>query len=111
MGVASLSDHGPLTLSLGAPLHALIARCWRLYARLLTYEDILTEIEGTIQHCLEANDAPEVGVPILWEALKAVMRGKFIPIAARFNRARWMKHQQLEDDIRSMEASHGRSGH
>ncbi|KAJ1186039.1 hypothetical protein NDU88_002824 [Pleurodeles waltl] len=53
---------------------------------------------------------PEVGVSVLWEALKAVVRGQFIAIAARLNRARRMKRQQLEDDIRSLEASHGRSG-
>ncbi|KAJ1096193.1 hypothetical protein NDU88_001337 [Pleurodeles waltl] len=58
MGVASRSDHAPLTLSLAAPLHASVARCWHLNERLLTYEEMLTEIDGTIQHYLEANDTP-----------------------------------------------------
>ncbi|KAJ1117968.1 hypothetical protein NDU88_006163 [Pleurodeles waltl] len=44
MGVASLSDHAPLTLSLASPSHAWVAKCWRLNARLLTYEDILIEM-------------------------------------------------------------------
>ncbi|KAJ1115168.1 hypothetical protein NDU88_003394 [Pleurodeles waltl] len=91
-------------------LHALVAKCWRLNERLLTYEDILMEIERTMRHYLEANDNPEVGVAVFWEALKAVVRGQFIVIAARLNRSRWTKCQQLEDDIWSLEASHGRSG-
>ncbi|KAJ1156642.1 hypothetical protein NDU88_009360 [Pleurodeles waltl] len=60
LGVASLLDHVLLMLSLAFPLHASVAKCWRLNARLLTYEDILMEIEGTIRNYLEANDAPEV---------------------------------------------------
>ncbi|KAJ1152766.1 hypothetical protein NDU88_005541 [Pleurodeles waltl] len=93
LGVAYLSYHPLLTLSLAFPLHASVAKCWRLNARLLAYEDILTEIEGMIRHYLEANDAPEVGVAVLWEAQKAVVRDQFIAIAARLNRAWRTKHQ------------------
>ncbi|KAJ1191235.1 hypothetical protein NDU88_000551 [Pleurodeles waltl] len=84
---------------------------WHLNTKLLTYKDILTEIEVTIRQYLEANDTPEVSVAILWEALKAVVRGQFIVIAARLYKAQRTKRQQLEDDnIRTMEATHGRSG-
>ncbi|KAJ1090851.1 hypothetical protein NDU88_003979 [Pleurodeles waltl] len=108
--MASRTDHSPLTLSLAAPSHDSVAKSLRLNARLLTYEDILDETEGTIRHYLEPNDIPGVGMLLLWEALKAVVRGQFISIAARFIRARRMKCQQLENDIRSLEASHGSSG-
>ncbi|KAJ1083195.1 hypothetical protein NDU88_003355 [Pleurodeles waltl] len=49
-------------------------------------------------------------VATLWETVKAVIRGHFIGIAARFNKAWRTKRQQLEDDIRLLEATHGRSG-
>ncbi|KAJ1189825.1 hypothetical protein NDU88_006567 [Pleurodeles waltl] len=96
-------------LSLALPPHAPVAKCWRLNARLLTYKDILAEIEATITQFLEPNDAPEVTVATLWEALKAVVRGQFTAIAARVNKARQTKRQQLEDDIRTLEATYGRS--
>ncbi|KAJ1106246.1 hypothetical protein NDU88_003649 [Pleurodeles waltl] len=46
-------------LSLALELYAPVAKCWPLNARLLTYKDILKEIEVTISHYLQENDTPE----------------------------------------------------
>ncbi|KAJ1155596.1 hypothetical protein NDU88_008325 [Pleurodeles waltl] len=103
-----VARHAPLTLSLAFPPHAPAAKRWRLKTRLLTYNDILTEIEDTIIHYLEVNDNPKVSVATLWENIKAVIRGQFT--VARLNNAQRIKHQQLEDDIRNLETTYGRTG-
>ncbi|KAJ1119870.1 hypothetical protein NDU88_008054 [Pleurodeles waltl] len=95
---------------LAFPPHAPIAKCWRLNTRLLAYKGIIAETEVAITQYLEANDTPEVRAATLWEALKAVIRGQFIAMAARLNNARWTKWQQLEDEIRTLEATHSQSG-
>ncbi|KAJ1082874.1 hypothetical protein NDU88_003037 [Pleurodeles waltl] len=97
-------------LSLAFPLHAPIAKCWRLNTRLLAYKDILAESDVAITQYLEANESPEVSAATLWEPLKAVIRWKFIAIVARLNKVRQTKRQQLEDEIRTLEATHSRSG-
>ncbi|KAJ1208912.1 hypothetical protein NDU88_004294 [Pleurodeles waltl] len=95
---------------LALSLHVPDAKRWRRNTRLLTYKDTLAEIEDTIKRYLDTNDSPEVSVATLWETLKAVIRRQFIVIAARLNRARWEKCHQLEDDIRSLKVTHGRTG-
>ncbi|KAJ1163977.1 hypothetical protein NDU88_004424 [Pleurodeles waltl] len=110
IGVASLSDHAPLRLSLAFPPHAPIAKCWCLNTGLLAYKDTLAEIEVAITQYLLANDTPEVSAATLWEALKAVIRGQFIATSARLNKARQIKWQQLEDQIRTLETTHSVSG-
>ncbi|KAJ1167697.1 hypothetical protein NDU88_008086 [Pleurodeles waltl] len=71
----------------------------------------LAETEDTIKHYLDKNDTPQVSVATLWKTLKAVIRGHGIAIAVSLNKARREKRQQLEDDIRSLEVTHGRTGY
>ncbi|KAJ1167897.1 hypothetical protein NDU88_008282 [Pleurodeles waltl] len=71
----------------------------------------LAETEDTIKHYLDTNDTPEVSVATLWKTLKAVIRGHGIAIAVSLNKARREKRQQLEDDIRSLDVTHGRTGY
>ncbi|KAJ1090835.1 hypothetical protein NDU88_003963 [Pleurodeles waltl] len=73
------------------------------------YKDTLAETEVAITQYLVANDTPEVSAATLWEALKAVIRGQIIAIVARLNKARRTKRQQLEDEIRTLEATHNGS--
>ncbi|KAJ1175287.1 hypothetical protein NDU88_000575 [Pleurodeles waltl] len=110
IGVALISDHSPLTLSLTLSAHKPGRRQWRLNTRLLAYEDTLTEIKDTVSHFLAENDTPDTSIVTFWETLKVVVRGQFIAIAGRQNALRRDKRQQLEDDIRALEETHGQSG-
>ncbi|KAJ1107800.1 hypothetical protein NDU88_005189 [Pleurodeles waltl] len=78
--------------------------------RLLAYEDISAEIGATIAHFLATNDTPTTSIMTLWEALKTVIRDQVIAIAARLNIIRCEKRQQLEVDIRALEATNSRTG-
>ncbi|KAJ1117428.1 hypothetical protein NDU88_005628 [Pleurodeles waltl] len=105
IGVASISDHSPLTLSVMLPAYKPSRLQWRLNTRLITYEDTLAEIRDTISHFLTMNDTPTINIATLWETLKAVVRGQFIVIAERQNAIRCDEHQQLEDDMRALEVT------
>ena len=53
---------------------------WRLNNMLLNNQCITEEIKGEIKKYLEANDKKDKTLQHLWDAAKAVLRGKFIAI-------------------------------
>ena len=55
---------------------------WRLHNTLLNNEVITEEIKGEIKKYLETNDNGDRTTQNLWDAAKAVRRGRFIAIQA-----------------------------
>ncbi|KAJ1117584.1 hypothetical protein NDU88_005782 [Pleurodeles waltl] len=110
IGVASISDHSLLMLSLALSTYTPCRRHWHLNIRLLTYEDILAEIKATISHFLIINDTPMTNITTFWETFKAVIRGQFIAMAARLNVACHNTRQQLGDDIKALEVAIRQAG-
>ena len=55
---------------------------WRLKNTLLNNQVITTEIKEEIKKYLETNDNENTTTQNLWNAAKAVLRGKFIAIKA-----------------------------
>ena len=53
---------------------------WRLNNTLLNNQEITEEIKEEIKKCLEINDNENTMTQNLWDAEKAVLRGKFIAI-------------------------------
>ena len=53
---------------------------WRLNSTLLNNQEITEEIKEEIKKYLETNDNENMTTPNLWDAAKAVLRGKFIAI-------------------------------
>ena len=53
---------------------------WRLNNTLLNNQEITEEIKEEIQNYLESNDNEYTMTQYLWDAAKAVLRGKFIAI-------------------------------
>ena len=53
---------------------------WRLNNTLLNSQEIIEEIKEEIKRYLEANDNENTTIQNLWDAAKAVLRGKFIAI-------------------------------
>ena len=53
---------------------------WRLNNTLLNNQEITEEIKEEIKKYLEANDNENTTTQNLWDAAKAVLRGKFIAI-------------------------------
>ena len=55
---------------------------WRLNNTLLNNQEITKEIKEEIKKYLETNDNENMMIQNLWDAAKAVLRGKFIAIRA-----------------------------
>ena len=61
---------------------------WRLNNTLLNNQEITEEIKEEIKKYLETHDNENTTKPILWDAAKAVLRGKFIAIQS------YLKHNK-----------------
>ena len=59
-----------------------ITNTWRLNNALLNNQEITEEIKEEIKKYLETNDNEHTTIQNLWDATKAVLRGKFIAILA-----------------------------
>ena len=59
---------------------------WRLNNRLLNNQWITEEIKEVIKKYLEANDNKDMTLQNLWDAAKAVLKGKFIAIQAHLRK-------------------------
>ena len=54
-----------------------ITNTWRLNNTLLNNQEITEEIKGEIKKYLETNDNENTTTQNLWDAAKAILRGKF----------------------------------
>lgn len=81
IGTIDLSDHAPIYLSVDFNLR-FKKNAWKLNSSLLNDLSIKAQIKSEISLFLEFNDNGEVSPPILWDALKAVLRGKTIAISS-----------------------------
>lgn len=80
-----LSDHSPVSLSL------LLGRkkrktLWRFNSSILNDEKILGKIKREIIEVLEMNMSDDTSPAILWDTLKAVMRGKLISLTSHLKK-------------------------
>ena len=91
IGTMDLSDHCPvyLNISMGGERKQTL---WRLNSSLLNGQ-MREDIEKDIQEYLEQNDNGEVSPSVLWDACKAVIRGKLI---ARATYKKKMSQQRLK---------------
>lgn len=87
MGPNTLSDHGPIYISIRLN-NKRRSTLWRLNSNILNKLDIRDKLKREINLYLENNDNQEVTPPIIWDALKAVIRGKIISITSYEKRIR-----------------------
>ena len=59
---------------------------WRLNSNILNNTGIKDKLKHEIKLYLDQNDNEEVTPPILWDALKAVIRGRIISITSYWAR-------------------------
>ena len=76
---------------------------WRLHNTLLNNEVITEEIKGEIKKYLETNDNGDTITQNLWDAAKAVLRGKFIAIQASLKKQETFQINNLTLQVRQLE--------
>ena len=100
-----MSDHSAvyLTVNLTARRKNTV---WRLNVGLLNNKDLVKEIKGDITRYREQNENGEVNPNILWDALKAVIRGKLIEQTAQLKRTKQELYQNLTGQLKEFEKQH-----
>ena len=101
IGVMDLSDHSPVYLNLDIK-NKTNSFSWRLNPSILK-EPARQEIQREIQTYLTEIDNGEVSPSILWDACKAVIRGKIIARLTLQKKLRQEKLNKLEQELNRLE--------
>ena len=78
---------------------------WRLNNTLLNNQEITEEIKEGIKKYLETNDNKNTIIQNLWDAAKAVLRGKFIAIQAYLKKQEKSQINNLTLHLKELELS------
>lgn len=102
IGTSTLSDHEPvyLSLNLGDKVKTTL---WKLNASILNDVEIKNKLKVEIESYIEYNDNEEVSPVILWDALKAVLRGRIIAISSMVKKRKKQKLLDLEKKLKELQ--------
>ena len=76
---------------------------WRLNSTLLNNQEITEEIKEEIKKYLETNDNGDTTTQNLWDAAKAVLRGKFIAIQSYLKKQETSQINNLTLHLKQLE--------
>lgn len=105
IGVSDVSDHSGVYLK----IHLNNKRkntAWRLNEGILNNKRLVEEFKGEIIRYREENDNVETDPAILWDALRAVLRGRLISYTAFAKKIRLETYQQQIEKLKELEQQH-----
>lgn len=108
MGTIDISDHAPIYLSVNLNLPPKIIT-WKLNSSILKDNKVKEQIKKEIQDFLDINDDGVVSPSILWDTLKAVIRGKIIAITSYKKKTKNEKMENLQKKLKELENKHKQS--
>ena len=76
---------------------------WRLKNMFLNNEKVAAEIKGEIKKFLETNDNENMKTQNLWDAAKAVLRGKFIAVQSDLKKQEKHRIDNLTVHLKQLE--------
>lgn len=76
---------------------------WKLNSNILNDSKILERLKEDIRDYLDLNDSGEVSPAILWDTLKAVMRGKIISITSYMKKLEGQKLADLQGKLKKLQ--------
>lgn len=97
IGTRDILDHSPIYLQLHLDTRPK-QTIWRLNTSLLHNKSVVQQIKSEIKTFLELNNNGEVNTNILWDTLKAVIRGKFISLSSVIKKEREGNLRRLENE-------------
>ncbi|KAJ1097865.1 hypothetical protein NDU88_002981 [Pleurodeles waltl] len=95
-----------ISTTLRLPLRPPQSCLWCLHPKLLANEPTAKEIRNTIPAYLTINNNPHTSMALVWDILKAVVRGAFIEAATKQNKDRQDKRTTLDGQVRALENTH-----
>lgn len=105
IGSMDLSDHAPIYITLNlenSPRNT----TWRFNSSLLNDPSFKKQMSVEIQMYIEDNVTEDVSPPIVWDAAKAVLRGKIIAAASLKKKKRQKKLLDLQNELKLLENKH-----
>lgn len=99
------SDHAPLMLLIAQKYIASSVRLWRFPIQLLNDADYVKVIRNNIESFLSINKGTASPI-IVWESLKAYLRGETISYTSWKKKQHLLKTKTLESEIRVLEMEH-----
>lgn len=102
IGTSDISNHNIVYLSIhlsNQPKTTL----WRLNISILNKETIMNDIKKEIAECVKDNNNGQVNPALVWDTVKAVMRGRLISRTAYLKKIKRLKYDELEKTLRSLE--------
>ena len=103
IGIRTLSDHNPVSITISPPYLDPSTRHWRLNSVLLSSPPFLEFLGKQWEIFMATNDTPDVNPSLLWETAKAYMRGSIISYTAAQKRDTIRKQLDLERSIQDLE--------
>lgn len=107
IGNIDLSDHAPLSLSLKIT-NNIRNTLWRLNTSILNNEQFKLNMKQEIVRIIAENDNGEVGFDIVWDTLKAILRGKIISYCSFKKKERQAILSGLNKELDKLETEHKR---
>lgn len=104
-----ISDHAPLILDLSFTLNVREQSFWRLNSLLLSNEKFCEHVSTNIDTFLEVNKKEGISYSLLWETLKAYLRGQIISYVAHVNRERRKQIEDLTDLVFKLDRKYSES--
>lgn len=101
IGVADVSDHSAIYLKIHLNCRQKDT-VWRLNVGILNNKSVVEQIRADIRTYLKENDNGETDPAILWDALKAVIRGKLIAITSNLKRERIKQYKNYIEELRDL---------
>ena len=95
----AVSDHAPVSLTLKNKKDTPPSKNWRFNTSLLKDEDFIKYFKKEWALYLDYNDQPGTSASVLWEAGKAVMRGRIISFSSHKKKRENKYIQELEETI------------
>lgn len=105
IGEADISDHSAIYMKIYLN-NRKKNTIWRLNTGILNNKAVVEQIKKDIKTYLEENDNGETNPAILWDALKAVIRGKLIAISSNLKKEKLKQYKLLSADLRQLEQRH-----
>uniref|UniRef100_H3ASB4 Endonuclease/exonuclease/phosphatase domain-containing protein n=1 Tax=Latimeria chalumnae TaxID=7897 RepID=H3ASB4_LATCH len=101
--IRTISDHAPISFTHLGILGLERSRNWRLNVSLLQLPEVHTLVKRAISDFYKCNPKGESDTGLLWDTLKAVLRGKLISYATNRKKERLQKTSELEQEIKDKE--------
>uniref|UniRef100_A0A671WUY0 Reverse transcriptase domain-containing protein n=1 Tax=Sparus aurata TaxID=8175 RepID=A0A671WUY0_SPAAU len=105
IGTIDISDHAPIimTVNIGNNPKSTL---WKLNSSLLNNPQVKGELEKAIDTYFKENNNGEVSPPMVWDAFKAVLRGKVISISSSLKKQRQVRLNSLYTKLKELQKDH-----